>query len=107
MKDVMTKEAFQTDVIDASNDKLVLVDFWAPWCGPCKALTPVLESVVSTKADVVEGYKVNVDDLEAIAAEYGIRGVPTIMLFKDGVNVATKVGAISHSQLLEFIDDHH
>jgi len=82
----------------------VLVDYWAEWCGPCKMISPILEQVASEYGDRVRIAKLNIDDNPATPPKYGIRGIPTLMLFKDGNVEATKVGAVSKSQLTAFID---
>ena len=82
----------------------VLVDYWAEWCGPCKMITPLLEEIVVEYADKIKVAKLNIDDNPATPPKYGIRGIPTLMLFKDGNVEATKVGAMSKSQLTAFID---
>ena len=94
--------SFQADVIDAQTP--VLVDFWAEWCGPCKMIAPVLDEVASTYNGKLRIAKVNVDENREIPAKFGIRGIPTLMLFKDGQLAATKVGAMSKAQLTAFID---
>ena len=82
----------------------VLVDFWAEWCGPCKAIAPALDELAGTYDGKLTIAKVNVDDNRTIPAKYGIRGIPTLMVFKDGQLLATKVGALSKAQLAQFID---
>jgi len=83
----------------------VLVDFWAEWCGPCKVLGPVLEKLADEYGGQFILAKVNVDENQEIASKYGIRGIPTLMLFRNGAVVATKVGALSKSQLTAFLDN--
>lgn len=82
----------------------VLVDYWAEWCGPCKMIAPVLEELATEYAGRVTVAKLNIDNNPGIPPKYGIRGIPTLMLFKDGSVEATKVGALSKSQLVAFID---
>jgi thioredoxin 1 len=94
--------SFQADVLDAQGP--VLVDFWAEWCGPCKAIAPILEDVASSYSGKLQVAKMNVDDNRDVPAKHGIRGIPTLILFKDGQVAATKVGALSKAQLTAFID---
>ncbi|MDO5101540.1 MAG: thioredoxin TrxA [Lautropia sp.] len=101
IKNVST-DSFDADVLQS--DRPVLVDFWAEWCGPCKLISPMLDDVSREYADKVAVAKVNVDDNQAIAAKYGIRGIPTLMLFRNGTLVGTKVGAVSKGQLTAFLD---
>jgi thioredoxin 1 len=82
----------------------VLVDYWAEWCGPCKMIAPILEDIASEYADRLVVAKLNIDDNQQTPPKYGIRGIPTLMLFKNGNVEATKVGALSKSQLMAFID---
>lgn len=82
----------------------VLVDYWAEWCGPCKMIAPILEEVATEYADRLVVAKLNIDDNQQTPPKYGIRGIPTLMLFKNGGVEATKVGALSKSQLMAFID---
>ncbi|MCH8552555.1 MAG: thioredoxin TrxA [Natronospirillum sp.] len=98
----VTDDSFSTDVL--GGDKPVLVDYWAEWCGPCKMIAPVLEEVAEEYADKLTIAKLNIDENQATPPKYGIRGIPTLMIFKNGDVAATKVGALSKSQLLEFID---
>jgi len=100
----VTDATFEDDVL--KSDKLVLVDYWAEWCGPCKMIAPILDEVSSDYEDKVSIAKVNVDDNQETPAKYGIRGIPTLMLFKNGQLVDTKVGALSKSQLTLFLDNH-
>jgi thioredoxin 1 len=93
---------FQSDVLDAKAP--VLVDFWAEWCGPCKMIAPILDEVAGSYNGKLKITKVNVDENREIPAKFGIRGIPTLMLFKDGQLAATKVGALSKAQLTAFID---
>lgn len=82
----------------------VLVDYWAEWCGPCKMIAPILEDISADYADRLVIAKLNIDDNQQTPPKYGIRGIPTLMLFKNGNVEATKVGALSKSQLMAFID---
>lgn len=82
----------------------VLVDYWAEWCGPCKMIAPILEDISTEYADRLVVAKLNIDDNQQTPPKYGIRGIPTLMLFKNGNVEATKVGALSKSQLMAFID---
>ena len=99
---MLLNASFDADVLKA--DKPVLVDYWAPWCGPCKTIAPMLEEVATQYADKLTVVKINVDDNQNIAAQFGIRGIPTLMLFKNGTAAATKVGALSKSQLTALLD---
>jgi len=84
----------------------VLVDYWAEWCGPCKMIAPILDEVAKEYGDRLKVAKLNIDENQATPPKYGIRGIPTLMLFKNGNIEATKVGALSKSQLTAFIDSH-
>ncbi len=96
--------SFESDVL--KSDTPVLVDYWAEWCGPCKAIAPILEEVAKDFGPRLQIAKMNVDDNRDVPAKFGIRGIPTLMLFKDGQLAATKVGALSKSQLLSFLEGH-
>ncbi|GAW86977.1 thioredoxin 1 [Bathymodiolus platifrons methanotrophic gill symbiont] len=98
-------------VTDSNFDELVLkagipvlVDYWAEWCGPCKMIAPVLDEISQEYAGKITVAKLNIDDNPATPSHYGVRGIPTLMLFKDGDIEATKVGALTKSQLSQFID---
>lgn len=97
----VTDDSFDSDVL--RNEQPVLVDYWAEWCGPCKMIAPVLEEVADEYAGKMIVAKLNIDDNPNTPPKYGIRGIPTLMIFKGGEVAATKVGALSKSQLLEFI----
>ena len=99
-----TDASFNADVIEA--DKPVLVDYWAEWCGPCKMIAPILDEVSKDYDGRLKIAKMNVDENRDVPAKYGIRGIPTLMLFKGGQLAATKVGALSKAQLTAFLDDH-
>ncbi|MCZ6576382.1 MAG: thioredoxin TrxA [Acidiferrobacterales bacterium] len=98
----VTDQSFENEVLK-SNDP-VLVDYWAEWCGPCKMIAPVLEEIATEYAGKLKVAKLNIDENPDTPPKYGIRGIPTLMLFKDGNVEATKVGAVSKSQLSAFID---
>lgn len=96
--------SFETDVL--KSDRPVLVDYWAEWCGPCKMIAPILDEVSKDYDGRLRVAKMNVDENQSTPSKYGIRGIPTLMLFRDGEVVATKVGALSKSQLAQFLDSH-
>lgn len=99
----VTDETFQAEVLSSSTP--VLVDYWAEWCGPCKMIGPMLDESATSYAGQLTIAKLNVDENTKTPSEYHVRGIPTLMLFKDGKPVATKVGALSKSQLAAFIED--
>ena len=99
----VTDASWDADVLEA--DGPVLVDYWAEWCGPCKMIAPVLDEVASEYADKIRVAKLNIDEHPATPPKYGIRGIPTLMLFKNGEVEATKVGAVSKAQLIAFLDE--
>lgn len=94
---------FESEVIDA--DGPVVVDFWAEWCGPCKALLPVVEEVAAELGDKVKIVKVNIDEAPTTPGKYGLRGVPTLMIFKNGKVVDTRVGGLPKSQLAAWVEE--
>ena len=98
----ITDDGFESDVL--KSDKPVLVDYWATWCGPCKMIAPILEEIAGEYSDKVKVCKMDIDANQQTPARYGIRGIPTLMLFKNGEVEATKVGALSKSQLAAFLD---
>ena len=98
----VTDDSFEQEVL--KSDLPVLVDYWAEWCGPCKMIAPILEEIVGDYADKIKIAKLNIDENPNTPPKFGIRGIPTLMLFKNGEVEATKVGALSKSQLTAFID---
>jgi thioredoxin 1 len=96
--------SFDTDVLKSGTP--VLVDYWAEWCGPCKQIAPILDEVAKDYGERLQIAKLNVDENREVPAKFGIRGIPTLMLFKDGQLAATKVGALSKAQLTSFLDGH-
>ena len=98
----VTDDNFESEVLQSNQP--VLVDYWAEWCGPCKMIAPLLDDLAKDYAGKLKVAKLNIDENQATPPKYGIRGIPTLMLFKNGTLAATKVGALSKSQLLAFID---
>jgi thioredoxin 1 len=98
----VTDQTFESEVLKA--EQPVLVDYWAEWCGPCRMIAPILEEIAGEYAERVKVCKLNVDENQATPPKYGIRGIPTLMLFRNGNVEATKVGALSKSQLAAFLD---
>ena len=98
----VTDATFEAEVLKAAGP--VLVDYWAEWCGPCKMIAPVLDDIATTYAGKLTIAKLNIDDNQETPAKHGVRGIPTLMLFKNGNVEATKVGALSKSQLQAFLD---
>ena len=98
----LTDSDFENQVI--KSEKPILVDYWAEWCGPCKMITPILEEVSAEMSDKIIIGKLNVDENSQTPPKYGIRGIPTLMIFKDGNAVGTHVGALSKSDLVQFIE---
>ncbi|GAA4015972.1 thioredoxin TrxA [Sphingomonas swuensis] len=102
MTKTVTDQSFATDVLGA--DKPVLVDFWAEWCGPCKMIAPALEELSQTMGEQVTIAKLNIDENPDTPGKYGVRGIPTMLLFKNGEPVAQKVGAMPKSQLAAWLE---
>ncbi len=97
----VSDQSFDDDVLNASGP--VLVDFWAEWCGPCKMIAPALEEIASEMSEQLTVAKMNIDDNPLTPQKYGVRGIPTMMLFKDGQVAATKVGALPKTQLADWV----
>ncbi len=98
----VSDDSFDTDVLKANGP--VLVDFWAEWCGPCKTIAPALEEIANDMGDRVSVAKLNIDDNPMTPAKYGVRSIPTLMLFKDGQVAGTKIGALAKSQLVQWVE---
>ena len=99
----VTDESFERDVLKAA--KPVLVDFWAEWCGPCKQIAPALEQIAEELADQVTVAKLNIEDSPTTPSRYGVRGIPTMMLFRDGQMASMKVGAMPKQKILEWLSE--
>ena len=99
----VTEVNFEEEVV--KSDVPVLVDFWAEWCGPCKMIAPILDEIAKEYGEKLKICKIDVDSNPDIAPKFGIRGIPTLIMFKDGNAESTKVGAVSKSQLIEFVDE--
>ena len=99
----VTDDSFEGDVLQASLP--VIVDFWAEWCGPCKQIGPALEEIAAEMSGVVTIAKINIDENPQTPTKFGVRGIPTLMIFKDGQVVATKVGALPKTKILEWINE--
>jgi thioredoxin 1 len=99
----VTDDSFDADVL--KSEKLVLVDFWAEWCGPCKQIAPALEDLAQELGDKLQIMKLNIDENPQTPSKYGVRGIPTLMLFKDGKLAASRVGAMPKSKIAEWLNE--
>lgn len=99
----VTDASFEADVIGSS--KPVVVDFWAEWCGPCKQISPALEEIAAEMGEQVQIAKINIDENPGVPGKYGVRGIPTLLLFQDGQVIAQKVGAMPKSQIVSWINE--
>ena len=99
----VTDDSFETDVLNSSEP--VLVDFWAEWCAPCKQIAPILEDLAEEMSGKIRVAKVNIDETPMIPTKYGVRGIPTLMLFKGGQVAGTKIGALPKTDLVRWVDD--
>ncbi len=99
---IVTDSSFEAEVLKAPGP--VLVDFWAEWCGPCRQIAPALEELSKDRADKITVAKINIDENPGTPGKYGVRGIPTLMIFKNGQVAATKIGALPKSKLLEWVD---
>lgn len=101
---IITDASFEADVIGSNTP--VLVDFWAEWCGPCKMIGPIVEEIANEYEGKIKVAKINIDDNDQTPAKYGVRGIPTLILFKGGEVEGTSVGALTKQQLSSFLDEH-
>ena len=99
----ISDESFEEEVLQS--ERPVLIDYWAEWCGPCKMIAPVLDEIATEYSDRLKVVKLNIDDNPKTPPKYGIRGIPTLMVFRNGQVEATKVGAVSKAQLTAFLDE--
>jgi thioredoxin 1 len=100
----VTEDSFDNDVLQSEIP--VLVDFWAEWCNPCKMIAPILEEIATQYTSKIKIVKLNVDENNALATKYGVRGIPTLILYKGGKVLGSKIGNLSKGQLSEFLDSH-
>ena len=98
----ITDQNFNKEILESG--KITLVDFWAPWCGPCKQLAPLIDDLSKDMENKIEVYKCNIDENPEAPSKYGVRGIPTLMIFKDGKLVDTKVGSVQKSALYEWVE---